>query len=150
MDQQTFNLTQMLIEQHIEYLIMLGQMGMLWWVSATVLSFKIIVNMYQNKEKYFVDKIRIPIGIFISSFFMSIIIFGINESYYILKLENETRRLLQSINSFKEYEISVMFFSTLINFLIGSTSFVFFLIIWLVLWFKKDSANYDELDNDIL
>ena len=141
---ETYDILKEIIIAHLNYLNMVGQMGMLWWVSSTVFVFTLIKTFYNYKTQLMKRNLEKPIGVFITAFIVSIIVFGIVSCICLIRLETELRLIVIKFVEFEDYDISSMFFSTIIFLLIGTSSFIFFLIIWIIMWYHEDTFRKRE------
>ena len=133
--QRSYEIYKEIVIANYNYIGVMAQMGMLWWVSSTVFVFTLIKFFNKHKitlKAYNLDKF---IGIFITAFIVSIIIFGLISCYYILQIEQSTKEIMMHFTEFDLYDTSTIFETTLVLVMIGTTSFVFFLIIWLILYY---------------
>ena len=133
-----------LIEKNIDSLIMLGNVGMLWWVSATVFCLSIIKSVYSENTISKAKSINTPITIIISVLITSIVCFGIMAAITVDKLHLETKRLLSLLNFYNDY--GILFKGVYLGYLIGSTSFLLFLLIWIFLRVNTKQEDFDEED----
>jgi len=121
---------EIIVENYFNTLVMLGHVGMLWWVSSTVLCIAIISHTmnYNNKTKaiFHTKGICALIGVF----FLSIIGYGLYMSKEILVLK-------EVLITFFDYDclttcpIGPLFSVVCTGYLIGTSSFVLMLIGWL-------------------
>ena len=124
-----------IIKSDLIYINTIGQMGMLWWVSSTVFVFTIIKFFHKHKRNLNNNGTDKVIGVFITAFIISIIVFGLTVCKYILIIENELNVIMMNFIEFNQFDISSIFDATFMFMMIGTTSFVFFLIIWIVLFY---------------
>lgn len=126
-----------LLEKHLDMLIMLGHVGMLWWVSSTVLCISIInfTLKYNHKKKnlFYTTGISILIGMF----FLSIMFYGLVMAKYVLILKDAL--FTAEYFDVRCYGRNVEpIFSMISNaYLIGTSSFIILLVGWLYVLHSK-------------
>ena len=126
-----------LLEKHFDMLIMLGHIGMLWWVSSTVLCISII--NYTMKYSHEKDNLFYTTGlcILIGVFFLTITLYGIVMARYAMILKEALFTAVYFDVTGCGANIEPLFSMVSIGYLIGASSFVLMLVGWLYVLHSK-------------
>lgn len=120
--------------------IMMGHMGMLWWVSGMAFCLSVIkIMVTHDKEKYPMAHYECVV-IFITILFGSIIVFGLIMMIHGSKLQNDAISIISK--SGKEfYPVETIFSVVILGFGLGTSSFILIFAIWLYILIDKVQKN---------
>lgn len=122
----------LILETRISSLQNIMNVGMLWWVSAVTICTTTLGYVWLKQDELKEFPYLKWFGGFISTFFISIVIFGMWIIYSVYNLHVEIIKLSSMLDlpSFLFTE----FVSTEVAVGIGTTSFIFFTVAWFVMW----------------
>ena len=96
------NITRFLLEQKITTLGTVATVSMTWWVSSIVFCGTILAAVWANRKDLFESKVIGYLGLFLSAFFLGIVIFGFLIVLYLRKARREIGR---AARSYKKYRL---------------------------------------------
>lgn len=121
-------LVEIIVEQHFSILDTLGNIGIVWWVSATTLCAGLLREMYRLSGSG--QTLSREIIYMVTAFIVSIILFGFMMALLTAKLENELVKIVGYQLTLK-YPTGNLFDLSIYSYLVGSSSFFVFLMCWL-------------------
>lgn len=121
-------IAEVIITRHLSILDVLGEIGMLWWVSSTVMCIGILRAAYKMKRDG--DMIPRDVGVMITAFLVSIIFFGFMMAYMTMKVEDEFVRIIGQVYTLR-YPTDKLYDLSVYSYLVGSSSFFIFFMSWL-------------------
>ncbi len=155
MNQENIDVIVALIGSKEQFLQILLETGMSWWVSSVAFCAAIVVAIWINKE-HLMDLHATRTGFYnlfmglVFLFFLSIVIYGFWMIKSVLALRAELAALIEQAGASRGYS-GFEFTSTWVGFLIGNSSFIILSAIWLVVWislnahFRHESESDDDL-----
>ena len=135
-----------LLEKNLEFLLLMGSAGMLWWVSGTSFCLALFKTLYPVRDTIRDRTLFLAIGIYVSILIASMLGYGLSMAYLTNKLYLETNSLLLNIDISLGYYARLMFRIIHVSFIVGSSSFILFLLVWLHSWFI-DKNEIKKLTN---
>jgi len=129
--------TRFLLGRKLDYASTLANVCMLWWVSSLVFSGSIFAAVWFERERLVASRIIHPLGTFLSLFFLGVAYFGYRITWHYLRaLTNDLSKRPTKVNdknvgAFLSTELSIFRWSMGI----GTVSFVFILLMWIVFWY---------------
>ncbi len=138
----------MVLSEHCDMAEVLGQLGMAWWVSATVMVIGILRYAYEYKRE---KNTQIPVAlmVLVSLFLASIVLFGLVMVYASVKLESEYVFIVG--NSLAErVPVKALYGLLIYGYLIGTSSFFIFIIAWVyIIGNKMEEAGFQYSDSEV-
>lgn len=151
MNRANIDVTVALIESKEQFLQMLLETGMSWWVSSVAFCAAIVVAIWINKE-HLLDLHATKAGFYnlfmglVFLFIISIVIYGFWMIRSVLALRTELAELIEQAGLSGGYS-GFEFTSTWVGFLIGNTSFIILSAIWLVVWISLNAHFRHEKES---
>lgn len=116
--------------------------GMVWWLSASAFCLTLITKLYPNKEELKEQGYHVPIGIFVSLFLVSMILFGVATLYELSLIEQDINvSFIASCSSIEIPGMEHIFTIVRKLYLISTSTMVVFLLSWIYLWFSEKPFN---------
>lgn len=145
------SLAPVVIQGHLDIVNMMGQMGMLWWVSSTVMCIGILKSAWTYRDKGGKELPRSIIWL-ITLFLGSIMFFGAACAIAVVQLEEEYQHIVGPV-LLQQLPGTAMFSMVARGFVIGTSSFIIVGICWVYILtekFKESSqeAFYKETRHD--
>lgn len=136
-ENEELELVRMLAENKLEVLRMIGNVGMLWWVSAVVFCGTIVgVAWYYRDQILTLQEARIrALFIVVSLFFVSIVVYGIWTVYGVYLLESDFQLLMSAHGANPVWDQRSEFVFVRVAYSIGTTSFIIVTFLWMGLYF---------------
>lgn len=138
MESADINVLVALIEGNEQYLQMLVDSGMSWWVSSVAFCAAVVVAvwLYRDNVAELYSSHRASYRLFMSFvlvFFLSVVGYGLWMIRSVIGLRDQLTVLLAATNADIEYSY-FEFTSLKISFVIGTSSFIILCLIWIVVW----------------
>ena len=122
-----------LLEKKIALLETIASTSMLWWVSATVLCVTLLAGIWRYQDLVKPAPFRRSMGFLLYFFFTSIVLYGVLVTVVTASGLHEVRLLLSQLGAPSSL-FDAEYLWILIGMPIGTSSFLFFLLVWHVLW----------------
>lgn len=135
MQSSSIEMLKFLIEQKISVMNTLAQVCMIWWVSGTAFCGSILAWIWTKRKELKHAQYLTVLGSVLFVFFLTILGFGGLLVWYTVQLETELGTTLSQLpagNNWPTFMLEVTVFRY--GMLIGSSSFILLLIVWLFMW----------------
>ena len=125
-----------ILEGYFNMLIMIGHIGMLWWVSTSVMCIALIKHTMNYNQKHYKLFYTKGICALICLFFLSIIGYGLYMAKSVIVLKEKFLFII-GYDNFIECPIDPIFSIICAGYLIGTSSFVLALVAWFYVLYSK-------------
>ena len=119
-----------LLNQRIDLLNSINNIGIIWWTTTIVFSVTTIALLWRERENIGQESAIIrPLKIFLSTFFVSTVIFGVAVIFAISKIKQEYTALLTAIEEDTLID-TFAFLASQIGYGIGTVNFFIVTCLW--------------------
>lgn len=122
-----------LLEQKLQLLNTIANVGMLWWVSSVVFCGSILGAIWINRHEVAGAPFFGWLSVLLGVFFFSIVLFGVCMIIATGAIRYEVESIIEAVDLAK-HSRHVGFLTVQIGYAIGTTSFLIVTIIWALLW----------------
>jgi len=135
-----------LLEQKLELLNTIANVGMTWWVSSIVFCGSALGAIWLKRHEIAAAPFFGWLGLFLGVFFVSIVLFGVWMVIATSILQSETNAILEALKIVK-HKNHIGFLAVQLGYALGTTSFIIVTIIWVVMWRTISNEHKKSLAN---
>ena len=134
--------TKIVINNSFSMITLAWSSGLAWWLSSSVFLLTLLGKVYPAKKEFISNNLHLPVGVFVSFIFLSLITFGVVVIHDLTVVETTIYDLFINISSEFNAPIASHVFNLVRKlYVIVTSSLVVFLIAWLYLWFYENNSS---------
>lgn len=127
-----------IIRNNFDIVTLAWSSGMAWWLSASAFCLALITKLYPSKEDFKAKGYHLPIGIFVSMFLASMILFGCVTLFELSSIERVLyMTFIDSCLTIDFPDVTHIFSLVQKLYMISTSTMVVFLLSWVYVWFSE-------------